>query len=148
MSRSSSGSQFALDVGRWMFDVGCSRRQAAGIGVGADEGGKLDDAGERGAGLLAVADFDAEFLLKFHHELEGVDGVEVEAGADKRLVVGDVFGPDVVELERIDDQNFEAGGERVGHAMGGRKCGAARRGAASTLFQPPTPNIQRPTSNV
>ena len=85
--------------------------------MGADEGGEFDDAGERGAGLLAVADLDAEFLLEFHHELEGVDGVEVEAGADKRLVVGDVFGPDIVELERIDDQSFEAGGERVGHAM-------------------------------
>jgi hypothetical protein len=60
--------------------------------VGADKGGEFGHAGERGAGLLAVADLDAEFFFEFHDELEGVDGIKVEAGADEGLLVGDVFG--------------------------------------------------------
>lgn len=90
-------------------------RDAVGGGAGPDEIGEVSDAGEGGAGFLAAGNFDAEFLFEGDHEFEGVDRVEVETGADERIVVADVFGLKVVELQRANDELFELGAERIGH---------------------------------
>ena len=93
--------------------------------MGADVGGEGGDAGEGGAGFLAAGDFYAEFLFQFNHEFEGVDGVEAEAAADERFVVRDVGGRDVLEAERLDDEDLEFGFERIGHGES-REQGARR----------------------
>ena len=88
---------------------------AVGGGAGADEIGEVGDTGEGGARLLAACDFDAEFLFERDDEFEGVDRVEIEAGANERIVVADVFGLKVVELQRADDELFQLSAERIGH---------------------------------
>src|SRR5690606_15075799 len=84
------------------------------------------DAGEGGAGFLAAADFDAEFLFQAHDEFEGVDGVEAEAAADQGFVVNDVRGGDIFEAKGVDHEGLELVFERIGHdEKGGSVVGEA-----------------------
>ena len=46
---------------------------------------------QRRCGRSLALDADAEFLLERHHELERIDRIEAEAGAEQGLVVGDAL---------------------------------------------------------
>src|SRR6185436_12573700 len=70
---------------------------------------------ERQPRFLAAADLDAEFLFQRHHQLERIDRIEVQSGADEWLVIGHLCRRDVLELERRDDEMLEPGDERIVH---------------------------------
>src|SRR5216684_8286706 len=97
-------------------------------GRGSDEGGwpasshlrpllvrqpMLHEIRERGNRMKVVAcgglvlHLDAELGLQHHHDLEGVDGVQPEAAGEEGIVILDVVGRHVFELQTLDQQFFQ-----------------------------------------
>src|SRR5688572_15866524 len=90
-------------------------RSRAGAGpLRRDElGDGVDRAQHLAAGLLVAGD-DAERALQLEHQLEGVDGIEAEAGAEERRGAVDFVGIDR-QLEAADDRLLDLALQLVGH---------------------------------
>lgn len=107
------------------------------ISAPANEGREARDAGQRLARFLAAADLDAEFLLEFHHELHGVDGIKRKTRTDQRRIVLDVLGFDVLKAECFHDEMFEAWDEGISHAGGFSVSKEVPIAADKSSFQQP-----------
>ena len=91
--------------------AGPLRRDELGDGV--------DRAQHLAAGLL-VADDHAERALQLEHQLEGVDRIEAEAGAEQRRGAVDLVGVDR-QLEAADDRLLDLALQLVGHRLSLRR---------------------------
>ncbi len=87
----------------------------------SDVVGQLRDATERLPRFLAAGDLDPELFFERDDELERVDRVEVEPRADQRLIIRELVGREVLELEGGDDEVLEPGFERIGQAAWTRR---------------------------
>ncbi len=60
-----------------------------------------------GTGGRLVLHLDAELALQHHHDLERVDRVEAQAAVKERVVIADIVGRHILELEAFDQQLFQ-----------------------------------------
>src|SRR6185295_2028990 len=132
-----------------------ARRSGASLAIGGlrlrlgqpalDEPGQGGQRPEHATVHLVAGDADPVFLLQGHHELEGVHGIEAQAGAEERFVVRDALGRQAVEVERGDDQLLEVRADAVlGHRVQGSLSsvplpGCARARAAGGWCPPRRP---------
>src|SRR5688572_9142103 len=79
-----------------------------------DELGDGVDRAQHLTARLLVADDDAERPLELEDQLEGVDGIEAEAGAEERRGAVDLVGVDR-QLEAADDRLLDLALQLVGH---------------------------------